>query len=160
MPNKSGYETLKEIRLIDEKVIVLVLSMFSDEEYIALMMESQANAYLLKDVSAEEIYKAIICAANTGYYFNNTINQLILSNKIKIRIKDSDSIKVPINLSESELKLIKLLIDGKLIEEIAKELDLSSRTIESIKQKLQKKIGVKNTLGIALYAYKHKLYKI
>ena len=46
------------------------------------------------------------------------------------------------------------------MEDIAIELTLSLRMVETIKQKLQKKLGVKNTLGIVLYAYKHKLHEI
>jgi DNA-binding NarL/FixJ family response regulator len=71
MPNKSGYETLKKLRIKDKTVRVIVLSMHGEEIYVNQMMKAKANAYLLKNGDPDEIYIAIISCMQNGSYINN-----------------------------------------------------------------------------------------
>lgn len=160
MPNKSGFEALKNIRMKDQDVKILILSMHGDEEYITFMMEAKANGYLLKNAEPEEIYKAILSCMNTGYYFNNTINPLLLKNILNLKQQHPETKSMVIDLNPRELKVLQLLCNGLSTEQIAKELYLGKRSIEGIKIAMQKSAGVNNTISLILFAIKHNLVTV
>lgn len=160
MPNKSGFETLKVIRMYDKEVKILILSMHGDEEYITIMMEAKANGYLLKNADPEEIYKAIVSCMNTGFYFNNTINPLLLKNILNLKPLETETKPVFTDFNPRELKVLQLLCDGMSTEQIAKELFLGKRSIEGIKIAMQKTAGVSNTISLVLFAIKYGLVTV
>jgi DNA-binding CsgD family transcriptional regulator len=63
----------------------------------------------------------------------------------------------PIKMSEKELKILKLIAEDKTTEEISKEVFLSPRTIETIRQNMKTKVGAKTIAGLVMYAMRNKL---
>lgn len=156
MPETDGIKALQLIRKEYEDLKVIILSMYNDSETVTRMMEYGANAYLTKTADAEEIYQAIITCINNEYYFNELVNSAVLL-KLQRRKISKKFVSATVNLSEKELKVLKLMSEDKTTEEISEELFLSPRTVETIRQTMKSKVGVKTLVGLMMYAIKRNM---
>jgi DNA-binding NarL/FixJ family response regulator len=130
--------------------------MYDDQEMISKMMEMGANAYLTKTTDPEEIYNAILACMNEDFYFNDLVNKAVMM-KLQTRKSARPYYPNPIKMSEKELKILKLIAEDKTTEEISKEVFLSPRTIETIRQNMKTKVGAKTIAGLVMYAIRNKL---
>lgn len=156
MPEMDGVNAIATLRKEFEEVKVIVLTMYDDQEMITRMMEMGANAYLTKTTDPEEIYNAILTCMNDDFYFNDLVNRAVL-----MRLQQKKPAKpffpsTPV-FSEKELKILRLIADDKTTEEISKEVFLSPRTIETIRQNMKTKAGARTIAGLVMYAIKNKL---
>jgi DNA-binding NarL/FixJ family response regulator len=156
MPELDGTNAIGLIRKEHEDVKIIVLSMYDDQEMITRMMEMGANAYLTKTTDPEEIYEAILTCMNDDFYFNDLVNKAVL---LKLQHKKSARQFYPntVKFSEKELRILKCIAEDKTTEEISKEVFLSPRTIETIRQKMKEKVGAKTIAGLVMYAMRNKL---
>ena len=156
MPEMDGVNAISLLRKEYETVKVIVLTMYDDQEMITKMMEMGANAYLTKTTDPEEIYNAILTCMNDDLYFNDLVNKAVL---LRLQQKRPAKAFFPnaVNFSEKELKILRLIADDKTTEEISKEVYLSPRTIETIRQNMKTKVGAKTIAGLVMYAMRNKL---
>jgi DNA-binding NarL/FixJ family response regulator len=156
MPTKDGIETTKEVSRRFPDVKVLILTMFEDERFVSHLMENGANGYLLKNADPSEIKRAIMEVMAKGYYLNNFVNRVLLK-KTSNRSKTIPSLNSEIVLTDKEKEVIQLLCREYTAAEIAQKMEISSRTVESIKDRLMERFGLKNTAGLVFYAVKNNL---
>jgi len=130
--------------------------MYEDDKFIIHLMEIGANGYLLKNAEPDEIRKAIYAVHENGYYFNDLVNKALLK-KLVLKNNIKPSFNENVDLTERELEVLKLICEEKTAAEIAKQIFLSPRSVEGIRQRLIEKIGVRNTAGIVMFAVKHGL---
>ena len=156
MPEIDGINAIGLIRKEYEAIKIIVLTMYDDQEMITKMMEMGANAYLTKTTDPDEIYQAILTCVNDDFYFNDLVNKAVL-----LKLQHKKTVRQfypnPIKLSEKELRILKLIADDKTTEEISKEVFLSPRTIETIRQNMKQKVGAKTIAGLVMYATRNKL---
>lgn len=156
MPGKDGIETTKEISKRYPNIKILIITMFEDERYVSHLMENGANGYLLKNSEPAEIKKAIMEAFVRGYYLSNFVNRILLK-KSSARMKNAPSLKNEIVISEREKEVVSLICREFTATEIAEKLSISPRTVESIKDRLMERFGLKNTAGLVFFAVKNEL---
>lgn len=156
MPEMDGVNAISLIRKEYEDLRIIVLTMFDDEELITKMMEMGANAYLTKTTDPTEIYQAIITCVKEEFYFNDLVNKAVLL-KLQHRKNARQFYPAPVKFSEKELQVLKHICEDKTTEEISKEVFLSPRTVETIRQKMKEKAGVKTIAGLVVYAMRNKL---
>src|SRR5688572_16800188 len=156
MPIMDGMEATQIIRKKFPDVKVLVVTMYDDDKFIIHLMEIGANGYLLKNAEPEEIRKAIYAVHENGYYFNDLVNKALLK-KLILKNNIKPSFNENVDLTERELEVLKLICEEKTAAEIAKQIFLSPRSVEGIRQRLIEKIGVRNTAGIVMFAVKNGL---
>ena len=156
MPGKDGIETTKIISKQYPKIHILVLSMYEDERFVTHLMENGANGYLLKNSDANEIKKAILEVMAKGYYLNNFVNRILLK-KSHQKAKVIPSLNSEIQISDKEQQVIRLVCMEYTAQEIAKEMEISPRTVEAIKDRLMERFGVKNSVGLVFFAMKNGL---
>ena len=156
MPEIDGVNAIGIIRKEYEEIKIIVLTMYDDQEMITKMMEMGANAYLTKTTEPEEIYQAILTCMNDDFYFNDLVNKAVL-----LKLQHKKAVKQfypnPIKFSEKEIKILKCIAADKTTEEISKEVFLSPRTIETIRQQMKQKVGAKTIAGLVMYATRNKL---
>jgi DNA-binding NarL/FixJ family response regulator len=156
MPELDGINALQLIRKEYEELKIVVLSMYDDQQMVSKMMEMGANAYLTKTTDPNEIYDAILTCMNEDFYFNELVNQAVL-----LKLNHKRSVRQfypnPIKFSEKEIQILKLLAEDKTTEEISKEVFLSPRTIETIRQNMKNKVGAKTIAGLIVYGMRNKL---
>ncbi|MFM2362298.1 MAG: DNA-binding response regulator [Sphingobacteriales bacterium] len=152
MPIMDGIATLPEIRRLYPDIKVVMLSMHNDHSMISKMMEIGANSYLTKNSDSETIYQAIKTCAEQEFFFNDLTNKALLSG---LRTKKPEHGIEDIQLSEKEIRILKLMCEEKTTKEIADIVDISPRTVEAIRDKLKSKTGAKSMAGLVMYAVKN-----
>jgi len=156
MPEVDGINAIGMIRKEYDGIKIIVLTMYDDQEMITRMMEMGANAYLTKTTDPDEIYQAIITCMNEDFYFNDLVNKAVL-----LKLQHKKTIRQfypnPVKFSEKEIKILKLIAEDKTTEEISKDVFLSPRTIETIRQNMKQKVGAKTIAGLVMYAMRNKL---
>ena len=156
MPEMDGINAISLLRKEYEAVRIIVLTMYDDQEMISKMMEMGANAYLTKTTDPDEIYNAILTCMNDDYYFNELLNKAVLM-KLQQKKTTRQFYPNPIVFSEKELGILKLIAEDKTTEEISKEVYLSPRTIETIRQNMKTKVGAKTIAGLVMYGMRNRL---
>ena len=154
MPIMDGMEATKEVRKRFPSVKVLVVSMYEDDKFIIHLMENGANGYLLKNTEPDEIRRSIYAVHENGYYFNDLVNKALLK-KLVLKNNLKPSFNQNVELSEREMEVLKLICEEKTAGEIAKEIFLSPRSVEGIRQRLIEKVGVRNSAGLVMFAVKN-----
>lgn len=151
MPLLNGLDAVSQITRENERVGVIILSMYTDESYIVRALDAGARGYLLKDNADDDIERAIRSVAIGRPFFSPSIAQALLEDYVRLmrerRIQDSYDL-----LTEREREVLQLLAEGKSNKEAATILNLSSHTIETHRQNLMQKLGLHNTAEIVLYA--------
>ncbi len=156
MPIMDGMEATKAVRKKYPNIKVLVVTMYDDDKFIIHLMENGANGYLLKNTEPDEIRKSIYAVHENGYYFNDVVNKALLK-KLVLKNNLKPSFNQNIELTERELEVLKLICEEKTAAEIAKDIFLSPRSVEGIRQRLIEKIGVRNTAGLVMFAVKNNM---
>lgn len=157
MPEMNGEQTLKKIREKFSSVRVIMLSMYYEDAFISKFIGLGANGFLPKNCSLEKFEDAIFSVLETGYYFDEKINRILLysmakTNKLK-RYKEGVT-----TLSPIEVQVLQLICEEKSVKQIAEELCLSPRTIEGHRSRLYEKTKARNLIGLAIYAIKNNLF--
>jgi DNA-binding NarL/FixJ family response regulator len=156
MPHLDGINAIDLLRKEYEEVKIIVISMYDDQEMITKMMEMGANAYLTKTTDPDEIYHAIITCMNEDFYFNDLVNKAVL-----LKLQHKKTVRQfypnPTKFTEKELRILKCIAEDRTTEEISKEVFLSPRTIETIRQKMKEKVGAKTIAGLVMYGMRNKL---
>ena len=156
MPEVDGINAISIIRKEYDALKIIVLTMYDDQEMITKMMEMGANAYLTKTTDPDEIYQAILTCMNDDFYFNELVNKAVL-----LKLQHKKTVRQfypnPVKLSEKEIRILKLIAEDKTTDEISKEVFLSTRTNETIRQKMKQKVCAKTSEGLVMYAMRNKL---
>lgn len=152
MPIMDGITTLPEIRKINPYVKVIILSMHNDHSMISKLMEIGANSYLTKNSDSETIYQAIKTCYEQEFFFNELTNKALLTG-LRTRKTEPEGL-IDAQLTDKEVRILKLMCEEKTTKEIADIVDISPRTVEAIRDKLKTKTGAKSMAGLVMYAVK------
>lgn len=152
MPDINGIEASRIIKTENPNAKIIILSMYNNEEFVLKAISAGANAYLPKNISKRELLNAVEKVANGEEYFAEDIQKII----IRSMVQKSNSIDVPkLNtLSKREVQLLKLIVEGRTNKEIADELFISVRTVESHKNHIMVKLELKNQVELIKFAIK------
>jgi DNA-binding NarL/FixJ family response regulator len=159
MPEMDGIEATKKITQKHPHIQIIALTMFNDDNYIIEMLESGARGYLLKNSHKSEVFEAIRSVyRNQTYYCKHTSAKLT---EMIARSRFNPFKQVPkISFTPRETDIILLICREFSNKEMADKLQLSVRTIEGYREKIQEKMEVKNTAGIVVYAIRNGLFKL
>jgi DNA-binding NarL/FixJ family response regulator len=152
LPDINGLEVLREIKKKKPKLLVLVLSMYPEEQYAARALKAGANGYLTKRSASDELVLAVHKILSGKRYISPAFAEKMMLDF------ESDTEKPPHeNLSDRELQVLCMMGKGKAVKEIAGELHLSPNTIRTYRTRILEKIGVKGTSELIHYAITHSL---
>lgn len=151
MPQLNGVEVAKRIRKNFSSVKVLALSGYDDRSYIIELLQLGVNGYLIKDEAMETIVEAVRGAARgeTGW-LSRRISALVTN----WMHKNEDE---PLNLTQRELEVLRLVAGGNTNQRIALELHISEKTIEKYIESILRKLGVGSRVEAAVYAVRNNL---
>ena len=148
MPIKDGIDTTKQITKDYPRIRVIILTMYEDERFVGHLMDCGAAGYLLKSTDPSEIKKAILEVMKTGFYLNPFVNKVLVKKNYS-RQKFNPSLTSEILVTEREKEVLTLVCLEFTAAEIALKMDISSRTVEAIKDRMMERFGVKNSIGLA-----------
>jgi len=150
MPNMDGFQVLKELKILNSNIKPIVISMHNDGNYIAKCAKMGAYGYLLKNTDEAELILAIRSVSSGKKYFSAEISEKM------INFMSTQSISENV-LSNKETEVLGLISKGLTTKEIAAKLFVSSRTIETHRANVLKKLEVKNTAELIKKATKMNL---
>jgi len=141
MPKLNGIEATRQIKLINPRTGVLVLSAYDDDEYVFALLKAGAAGYLLKSVSGDELVRAVKAIHKGEPDLDPAIARKVL-NYFKLPDKVPGMEEDTEHFSDRELDIIRLAAKGLTNKEIADKLHLSYRTVEGHMRDVFNKLGV------------------
>lgn len=158
MPNLNGIDATAQITRKSANVGVIMLSMYSDEEYVLRALGAGAKGYLLKDAAEPDLVRAVRAVANQRPFFSPSVVETLLDDYVqrlqREGLKDSYDL-----LTDREKEVLQLLAEGKTNKEVASLLMVGLSTVETHRLNLMQKLDLHNTAELVLYAVKKKVLR-
>jgi DNA-binding NarL/FixJ family response regulator len=155
MPELNGIEATRQIMENRPETKVIVLSMHSDQRYIAESLKAGAVGYILKDCPTEELLVAIRAVANKQIYLSRQITESVVRDYINLN--KGGSSQVFAILSPREREVLQLLAEGKSTKEMAEKLNVSVKTIETHRKQIMDKLNIRSIAELTKYAIREGL---
>ncbi len=158
LPGMNGAETARVVMQIKPGTKILALSNYNECAYIDKMMKGhKAKGYILKNIGQEELIKAIETVLSNKIYYSNEISLTLMNRgKLDSGIKsENGSYEL---LTKREIEVLRLIAEENTNETIANTLSISKRTVDSHRQHIMFKLGVRNSVGLvkaALNIFSH-----
>ncbi|WP_322096474.1 response regulator transcription factor [Pelagibius marinus] len=149
MPGLNGLDATELIRERLPESKLLILSMHDNKEYISNALMYGAQGYVLKDVPTREIVTAIEAIHAGATYFSSGVSHQLLSGQAEKERSGA--------LTSREQTVLVLLAEGKSNKEVARELEISVRTVETHRKNIKSKLEISSTAGLTRYALEHGL---
>jgi len=159
MPELNGIDATEIITKLHPNIKVIALTMHIEEAYLSQMIDAGALGYILKDSTKNNIVEAIESVYNNEKYYSSEvslklIDYLLHGEKEK---KKKRKPKIEYHLSKREIQILTSISKGSTNREIADQLNLSNRTIESHRRSLINKLEAKNSVELISIALKEGL---
>jgi DNA-binding NarL/FixJ family response regulator len=152
MPGISGLEALKQIKSNYPHLPVLILSMYSEDQYGIRAFQSGADGYLEKISAPEELVKAIRKIVNGGKYLRPS-----LAEKLAFSVDEHKGKSLHERLSNREYQILCAIASGKSAEDIAEELSISKATVYTYRKRILEKMNLKTNVQLTQYAIHNNL---
>jgi two-component system response regulator NreC len=149
MPGLNGMDATRHIVAKNLGSRVIALSMHADKRFVAGMFEAGALGYLLKDCAYDELIKAIQQVLSGRTYLCSLISGVVIRDYVQ-RLRKSE----PALLSPREKEILQLLAEGHTTKEIAGQLQVSIKTVETHRQNIMNKLKLFNIAELTKYAVK------
>lgn len=157
LPGMNGIEVCKEITQHHPNIKVLAISMFNEESFVSEILNNGAKGYILKNTGRDELLKAIRTVADGNSYFSNEVTETIMKGLMNQRKAASKSNIFYPKLSRREKEVLKLIAQEFTTQEIADNLYISLKTVESHRSSLLSKLNARNSVGLVRIALENSL---
>jgi DNA-binding NarL/FixJ family response regulator len=152
MPRLNGLEATRQIIKEGLTAKVLILSSYSDDEFVDQLTEAGAIGYLIKQTAANDLIRAIREANEGNAFFSPSISKRLLEHYRESYMKGKPPQKSAAPLTSREFEVIQLVAEGKVNKQIAAELCLSVKTVEKHRQQVMNKLNIHDVAGLTRYA--------
>ncbi|AUB64565.1 DNA-binding response regulator [Bacillus cereus] len=151
MPKMDGIEATKRLKQYDETIKVLILSSFSEQDYVIPALEAGADGYQLKEVQPEQLVASIIAVHQGNANFHPKVTPALMGRTaVKKEIENPFSM-----LTKREQEVLREIAKGRSNKEIAAELHITEQTVKTHVSNVLAKLEVDDRTQAALYAVKH-----
>jgi DNA-binding NarL/FixJ family response regulator len=155
MPDLNGIDATRQIALRSPATRVIALSMHSDRQFVVEMFRAGAAGYLLKDSAFEDLATAIRTVVKNEMYIAPTLSGFALEDYLSAPA--SDEPLVAPKLTDREREVLQMMAEGKVTKEIAAELSLSAKTVETHRQHLMDKLDMYTVAELTKFAIREGL---
>jgi DNA-binding NarL/FixJ family response regulator len=153
MPMLNGLEATRQILKEAPATRVLILSSYSDDEYVQQVTEAGAAGYLLKQTAAADLIRAIHEAKKGNAFFSPAIAKRLMENYRESFLRGATNVDARTQrLTSRETEVLQLVAEGKANKQIASELSLSIKTVEKHRQQVMNKLNIHDIAGLTRYA--------
>jgi len=152
MPKLNGIEAIKEISKRLPKTKMLALTQHEEDEYILQIMKAGGSGYLLKNAKRDEFIEAIESVVQGKRYLSSKLSERMINNVLEQAESTESRSQDEIHLTRREIEIIQKIADDKSNLEIADELHLSVRTVETHRRNLMQKLKVNSVVALLKYA--------
>jgi two-component system invasion response regulator UvrY len=154
MPGMSGLDLIRRVKSEHPTMAVLVLSMHGEEQYALRAFKAGANGYVTKDTASTELVAAVRKVAAGGTYVS-----AILAERVVQQLSGKSPERRLSELSDRELDVLRRIVLGQRLTDIAEALHLSIKTVSTHKTRIQDKLQLPNIAALIRYGLEHQLDK-
>lgn len=152
MPNLNGIEASRQIRAEHPEIKIIILTMHTDRRFIAEVIKAGCMGYLIKDCAFDELVNAIHSVMNGKMYISNSLSGIMVKEYIdKIYFEEVNMLA---RLTEKERIVLRLIAEGKNVKEAAIELGVSTKTVETHRNNILKKLDLSSVTELVKFAIK------
>lgn len=155
MPGKNGIEVARDIMKLAPEALIIALSMHSEKKYVTEMFAAGARGYVLKDEAVDEFERALNAVSIGKKYLSPSLVDIVM-NQVNEGESDSKSTLLA-RLTNREKEILIYLADGNSTKEIAYDLQLSTKTVDTHRQQILKKLEMDNLIELTKFAIKEGL---
>ncbi len=153
MPNMDGLEAAKYILSIDQGAAILILTMYLEKQYAVRAIRAGALGYITKGASTSELHSAVRnVAVRKRFLLEDGLDALTT----RLASRGSD-VELVDSLSDRELQILCLIARGRKVKEISQELDVRTKTVETYRSRILRKLGLHNNAEICRFAFENAL---
>lgn len=153
MPNLGGLEVLPALKRLAPATRILILTMHDETQYLRRALKSGAAGYVLKKAADVELLSAIRAVLRGEVYVHSSLTRTLLEDILPMG-EMPDEMDLWNNLSEREQEVLRLVALGYTSAEIAAQLNLSAKTVETYRARGMEKLGLRNRAGLVRFALK------
>jgi DNA-binding NarL/FixJ family response regulator len=154
MPELNGIEAISQMLPRHPNIKVIVLSIHETKPYVYRALKTGAKGYLIKETAGLEVVDAVREVYKGERYLSQRISDLVTD--VSFRSLDGSKEVSPLEqLSPREREILQLVAEGKTSQEIGERLSISSKSVDTYRSRLMRKIGVKDVAGLVKFAIQH-----
>lgn len=155
MPEMDGLETAGRLQQQYPDIKVLMLTMYDSELSLIRLLQAGVRGFLKKDIHPTELKFALQSVVQAGYYYSNhTTGKLV---NLFRQHSESNSLLQRSILSDQEIRFLKLACSDLTYKEIAQQMGLNPRAVDTLRDQLFVKLDVKSRVGLAMLSIRHGL---
>lgn len=156
MPGLNGIETTKKLQQLYPELRVIILTSYDTPSLIINLIRLGVSGYVLKNEAPEVLINTILQVHQNGFHHDEKVIDVLRQHAIQPFSAKSANFQ-SIQFTKREIEVLALICQEKTTQEIADQLFISPRTVEGHRNNMLIKTGVKNSVGLVLYAIKNKL---
>ncbi len=149
MPGLNGLEVAARVPATGARTRVIILSMHAHEGYVAQALRAGVAGYLLKDAVATELELALRAVARGERYLGPAISTTVIEGFLRAG-EEADDPLAPLTARQREI--LQLIAEGRSTKEIAAELDVSVKTVETHRAHIMERLGIRDVAGLVRFA--------
>jgi DNA-binding NarL/FixJ family response regulator len=153
LPGRNGLDILKQLKSQKPEVKILILTIHPEDQYAMRTLRAGASGYLTKESAPQELISAIRKVAAGGKYISSSLAEKLAFDFRGNQVKPLHQV-----LSDREYQIMCMIAAGKRLSDIAKELDLSVKTVSSYRSRLLRKLNLKNNTELVRYTLDNQLF--
>jgi DNA-binding NarL/FixJ family response regulator len=153
MPNMDGLEAAKYILSIDQGAAILVLTMYLEKQYALRAIRAGVLGYITKSASTSELHSAVRnVAMKKRFLLEDGLDAL--TSRLSARGSQGELVD---SLSDRELQILRLIARGRKVKEISQELDVRTKTVETYRSRILRKLALRNNAELCRFAFENAL---
>ncbi len=160
MPGMNGVEAARWIKGMDGSIRVVMITMEVSKEYVSASIKSGVDGYVPKNAGKKIMLDAIRSVHRGERYFNDAVKKLIFDDFYALEKLKHPKRALPNHLTKRESQVLALIAAGRSNKEIAEELFISVKTVETHKTHILMKLGLNNNSELIRYAIKNKIVSL
>lgn len=157
MPELDGLQATRQIREAAPSTKVVILTMHESDQMVRRVLDAGARGYVLKSDLAAHLVKAVKDVSAGKLFLTPRVSDIVLKGFLKTRESTDPTEHSQAQPSAREVEIIRLLAEGKVNKEIATELGITTRTVETHRAKIMLKLGLHSLAELIHYAIRHKI---
>jgi RNA polymerase sigma factor (sigma-70 family) len=159
MPRMNGLEATQQIKKRHPDVKILILSMYDDDEYVQQIIQAGASGYVLKRVASDDLVRAIREVYRGSSFLYPPIAAKLIEDYVR-RVRGAEADEAVEPLTAREREVLTLIADGNTNQEIAEQLCVSKKTVESHRANIMRKLDLHDVTELVKYALRKGLIKL
>lgn len=157
MPGASGLDVLPTIKSVSPETQVLIMSMYDSHDFVMQALRQGANGYLLKDFAAVELQLALMSLIAGRRFLSPSVSDAVVEQALSGDGQPAARSEPHALLTPRQVEILKLIAGGQTAKEIAFDLGLSTKTVETHRAQIMERLGIRDVPRLVLYAVRHGL---